>query len=243
MFRTGLIILLLASVLLSCNYTTQPKQRKLVVCITFDDNYPSVLENALPILDQYGYRATMFINSGLIGDSTFMSWQQLNILKYNYGWEIGGHTIRHDNLSHLTYSEAEYVIKTDFDSLCAHGFNPVSFATPFGICPVEYYPIVLKYYRNLRTCFDVPMYSPLDRSYIGCFGVSKDVTPQDVENRINQAAMDNENLVVLLFHKIIPGLTYISNYEPIEFEKVINRIHKMDVVVLPLNEALNYLED
>jgi peptidoglycan/xylan/chitin deacetylase (PgdA/CDA1 family) len=227
----------------SCRFSSMPDNQKLIVCITFDDNYPSALENAVPIMQQYGYRGTMFINSGNVGNPIYMSWAQLSELKNQHGWEIGGHALHHDNLAFLDYEQAEQVIKSDYDSLLAHGFNPISFATPFGICPDEYYPIVMKYYRNLRTCIDVQMYSPVNRTYIGCFGVSRDMSPQVVESRIRQAVLEKENLVVLLFHRIAPGLPNISNYEPAKFAEVMRRLNNMDITVLPMDEALNYLEE
>jgi peptidoglycan/xylan/chitin deacetylase (PgdA/CDA1 family) len=237
-----ILLLIIIPFMYSCGFTSEPAGKDLVVCITFDDNYPSVYENAVPIMNQYGYRATMFVNSGLIGNPYYMSWEQLSELKDQYGWEIGGHTLNHDNLAQLTYEQAENVIKADFDSLTTHGFNPVSFATSFGICPSEYYPIISRFYRNLRTCFDNPMYNPIDRSFLGCFSVTVNLSPQDVENRISQAVIENENLVILLFHRVSPGLTNISNYEPDRFAEVMERLNNLDVKVLPLNEALNYLE-
>jgi len=241
--RKLLIFTLLVGFLFSCQLTTKEQKSELVVCITFDDNYPSVIDNALPIMNQYNFRATSFVNSGLITNPFYNSWQNLALLKNQYGWEIGGHSLNHDNLALLSPEAVERVIKADYDSLNAHGFNPVSFATPFGICPYEYYPIIRKYYRNLRTIFDNPLRNPIDRFSVGCFNVTIDNSPQDVQNRINQAKLDNENLVVLLFHNITHGLTNNSNYEPDNFAEVMARLHRLNVKVLPLNEALKYLEN
>lgn len=41
---------------------------KPVVAITFDDGYRSVLEHALPVLEQHGFPATMFVPTAYIGD-------------------------------------------------------------------------------------------------------------------------------------------------------------------------------
>jgi peptidoglycan/xylan/chitin deacetylase (PgdA/CDA1 family) len=242
MFRKLMLLLLLFSFLFSCRLTTHPVKKELVVVFTFDDNYPSVLQNAVPIMNQYGYRGTMFVNSGNVGNPLYMSWQQLSVLYNQHGWEIGGHTLHHDNLCILTPEEADYVIRADYDSLNAHGFAPVSFATSFGICPTEYYPIILQYYRNLRTCMDNVMYCPIDRTFLGCYPAVISLSPQDVENRVLQAASDNENLVILLFHRISPGMPNVSNYEPEDFADVVLRMHNLGVKVLPLNEALDYLD-
>lgn len=240
-FRTFLVVAVLI-ILVSCTTPTRPEEHKLVVCITFDDNYPSVYENALPEMNKYGFRATTFINSGLIGNPIYLSWDKLTELKNEYNWEIGGHTLRHNNLSFLNYEQAEYVIKADYDSLISRGFNPVSFATSFGICPVEYYSIIKKYYRNIRTCFDNQMYSPINRAFIGSTYASQNVTPETIISRICQAAVNRENLVVLLFHRVSPGLNMDSNYEPEQFARLMKKLHDLKVTVLPLNEAIDYLE-
>ena len=41
---------------------------KPVVAITFDDGYRSVREHALPILEQHGFPATMFVPTAYVGD-------------------------------------------------------------------------------------------------------------------------------------------------------------------------------
>jgi len=243
MVRKALFVLLVISVLFSCKYTTKADDKKLVVCITFDDNYPNVYENALPEMNKYGFRATTFINCGNVSNPFYMHWDKLDELYHLYKWEIGGHTLNHNNLFHLSYTQAEYVIKSDYDSLVAHGYNPVSFATSFGICPLEYHPIITKYYKNLRIVSDNPMYTPINRAYIGCFYVTIRTSPRLVESRIRQAIIEKESLVVLLFHRIAEGLTMDSNYEPDKFAELMQRLAKLDVKVLPLNEALDYLED
>ena len=45
-----------------------------VVAVTFDDGYDSLLRYALPILDELGLPATVFMPTGLIGRDRPMSW-------------------------------------------------------------------------------------------------------------------------------------------------------------------------
>ena len=92
------------------------------VAITFDDAYLSVLELAMPILDDVGFPATVFvptdypatpaepmswdgIDSWLGGpyerELRPMSWEQLGMLA-EAGWEIGSHTCSHPRLTTLS---------------------------------------------------------------------------------------------------------------------------------------------
>ncbi len=47
------------------------------VAITFDDAYQSVWTTAAPILEEFGYPFTVFVNTDAVGDGDVMSWDQL----------------------------------------------------------------------------------------------------------------------------------------------------------------------
>ncbi len=68
------------------------------VLISFDDGKDVVYDNACSILEEYGYRATLFINSSTIGGSNFMNWEQISEL-HDRGYEIAAHTCTHENLA------------------------------------------------------------------------------------------------------------------------------------------------
>jgi len=239
-----LLLCFLVCVLLSCRLTTQLPKNDFIVCLTFDDHCLSVYQNALPIMQQYGFRGSVFVNSGRVGNPRKMSWEQLDSLKHTYNWEVGGHTTNHEALSLLTIEQAEQAITTDFQNLQAHGLDPVSFATTFGYCPVEYYDMIKHYYRNIRTCFNTSMRCPIERTSVGSFGVTNYMQPQIVMGRITQGRIEQENLVVLLFHEIgYQNTDYLNNYTPADFSELLLKLHQKNIRVLPLNEALDCLSD
>jgi len=239
-----LTLTLIITVLFSCRFTTRTGKHETIVCINFDDNALSVYENALPIMNQYGFRGTMFVNSGLVGRTNRLSWIQLDSLKNYHGWEIGGHTLHHELLSDLSYNEAEQNIKSDYLNLKAHGLNPKSFATTYGHCPTEYYQIISKYYKNTRTCFNIPMYVPLDRNLLGCFSMTNEMSAQYIMNRITMGLVEGENLIILLFHEVSDqNISYLSNCTPATFAEIMRRLNELKVKVMPLHEAVEYLSD
>jgi peptidoglycan/xylan/chitin deacetylase (PgdA/CDA1 family) len=83
------------------------------VAITFDDGTLDFWEHARPILDRYGFTATLFVVSGRVGalstwdrdvgesDRRLMSWDQIREL-HGAGHEIGSHTHTHRPLSGLS---------------------------------------------------------------------------------------------------------------------------------------------
>jgi peptidoglycan/xylan/chitin deacetylase (PgdA/CDA1 family) len=92
----------------------------LVVAVTFDDNYRSVLELAKPALDRHGYPGTIFVPTDWPDEARPMRWrgidhwlgtpdeQELRGLTWkelgelaDAGWEIGSHSCSHPRLPDL----------------------------------------------------------------------------------------------------------------------------------------------
>jgi peptidoglycan/xylan/chitin deacetylase (PgdA/CDA1 family) len=77
------------------------------VLITMDDGYRSVYNIAYPILQKYGYKATVFIYTSFVGVSRMaITWNQLKELK-DSGFTIGSHTINHSDLTQPKEGESE----------------------------------------------------------------------------------------------------------------------------------------
>jgi len=125
-FVLGMLVIALAG--LSATPTRAAGQT--VVTIQFDDGVADQY-TARAILSAHGMHATFFINTGVTGDSAHMTWAQLADL-YADGNEIAGHTLTHANLKHLKTPAARQEVCGDRVNLFNHGFQPTSFAYPFG---------------------------------------------------------------------------------------------------------------
>lgn len=110
--------------------------------ITIDDGYTCGLNTAVPILKKFGYPATFyvyldFINKG--GKS--MSWSQLGELR-DEGYDIGSHTVMHQNLNAAKPSKAKFATKDEWlvDEIVRSkqvieeqlGIRVLSLAYPYG---------------------------------------------------------------------------------------------------------------
>lgn len=98
--------------------------RKAMV-VTFDDAYTSILEKGLPVLEQLGVPATVFVPTDAAQDAgqmtwselrqwvgtaherelRCMSWEELRQLSER-GWEIGSHTCSHPHLTEIGKEKA-----------------------------------------------------------------------------------------------------------------------------------------
>ncbi|MBM3457732.1 MAG: polysaccharide deacetylase, partial [Armatimonadetes bacterium] len=81
------------------------------VVLTFDDTYSGQLTHAYPLLKQYGYPATFFVHTGVIGRRTsrdHMTWEQLQALDEEGLVRVEAHTESHpDDLRKLTDEELQ----------------------------------------------------------------------------------------------------------------------------------------
>lgn len=113
--------------------------------ITFDDGWSDSETEALPILEQAGFRATLF-SVGTLGDTAarafpesrdrharpLLSTEQLRRLDAA-GWEIGAHTLSHRHLTRIPPEEARREIvegKRAIEDILGHSIHV--FAYPYG---------------------------------------------------------------------------------------------------------------
>jgi len=115
------------------------------VVITFDDGLESVYTSAFPILERYGFPATVFLVPDYCGRWNdwpsqpsvaprlpLLSWPQIREMD-RYGVEFGAHTLSHPRLDRLSRDEVEREILGSKASIEEHLGHPVEvFAYPYG---------------------------------------------------------------------------------------------------------------
>lgn len=122
------------------------------VAVTFDDGYRSVLELALPVLDELGLPGTVFVVTDFVGRDEPMSWdgiehwrggeheRELRSLSWEEaralvaaGWEIGSHTCSHPRLTGLVDGALVHEL-ADSRRSCEDGLGRpcVTLAYPYG---------------------------------------------------------------------------------------------------------------
>ena len=111
------------------------------VAITFDDGYACLVETALPILADLGLTATVYLNTGWIGDrerrpsdpslghypgEEYMRWADVELLAAA-GWTIGSHGVEHldltrtpDAVTDQELSESRQTIEMRLGLPCRH---------------------------------------------------------------------------------------------------------------------------
>jgi len=105
------------------------------VVITFDDGYVSFYTKAWPILQEFGFPATVYVCPGYADSNpNYLNWQQIITLQEN-GIEIGSHTMYHPSLISCPPDRLTREIAGSKEALEAKLGVPVkSFCYPSGQC-------------------------------------------------------------------------------------------------------------
>jgi peptidoglycan/xylan/chitin deacetylase (PgdA/CDA1 family) len=114
------------------------------IALNFDDGFRDVGENALPILELFGFRATVFVPTGVIeGTSTFpwysvqppvMNWEEIVELDRAGTLRFEAHSVTHPNLLRLSDEQSRNEITQSKRALEARLGRPVeAFCYPAGL--------------------------------------------------------------------------------------------------------------
>lgn len=214
-----------------------------MVSLTFDDGYLSVYDEARPILNQAGIKATVFIvNDYLDGSDPFYMTTAQALALNRDGHEIGGHTRTHPFLPQLTPAELRdetVIARADLLNL---GFTPVeTFAYPYG----EYNGAVIQSLkdagylgaRSVHSGFNDKLSDPyllMDQH------VESNTTPAQVQTWIEQAKA-NKTWLILELHQQDYSNDQYSN-TPETLQAIVNSINAAQLKNVTIREGLRLMQ-
>lgn len=107
-----------------------------VISVVFDDSFQNVFDNARPVMDNLGYRGTLYTITDAIGAGGSLTLAELQQLQNFSGWEVGGHayTSAAHNAGYDTLTAAQVNDEMRFMRawMISNGFPVDSFAYPHG---------------------------------------------------------------------------------------------------------------
>lgn len=188
-----------------------------LLTMTFDDGHEDNATNALPVLNQYGFKTTQcFATSFIEGKSQ----KVINGVKAfdTSGHEICSHTVTHPFMTTLNASTLTYEAQHSKQYLQTLIGKPVTnFATPYGDYDVTVVNELKKYYRSHRSVDEG--YNSKDNFNIYNLRVQNilDTTSaEQVASWIAQAKTDNTWLI-LVYHRVAndpgPYDSYITTFK------------------------------
>jgi len=117
--------------------------------LTFDDGQHSVLDVAAPLLASRGVVGTSYVVPTWVGTGWYMGWDDLATLE-GRGWEIGSHSLTHQNLYTADSTTVDYELSQSAAELQSRGFEARHFAVPYGSCTKMITRISRHYYQSCR---------------------------------------------------------------------------------------------
>ncbi len=123
------------------------------VCLTFDDAYEDFLTAAFPVLEEFGFKSTVYVPTALVGERganglKLLTWLQLRELVHA-GVNVGSHTVSHPEMRTLSEAEIRRELMDSREALeDSLGTEIRDFSHPFAF-PERDYSYVEMYRRNL----------------------------------------------------------------------------------------------
>ena len=103
------------------------------VALTFDDGYRDNYAEVFPLLKQYGFPATIFVTTGLIGQAQYCTAEELREMHSSGLISIEPHTLSHPKLAKLSRAEAAREVRESRSALeNILGTATTLFAYPYG---------------------------------------------------------------------------------------------------------------
>jgi peptidoglycan/xylan/chitin deacetylase (PgdA/CDA1 family) len=141
---------------------------KRTVALTFDDGYHDFYSSAAPVLRRLKMPATIFLTTGFCGggsrpgnrawrpDSALLDWNKVADLAHQ-GFEFGGHSVSHSDLTTLTSEEALREMRDSRSEIEERTGRTVDFfAYPFGRWSAAIRTVVqYQYWGACSTCAGV----------------------------------------------------------------------------------------
>lgn len=240
-FKFDYLIYILILVLMGCSKIVDPEPAgETTIVLTFDDNHQSIFENAYPIMQEFGYTGTNYIYTAGIDEPERLTLSQLHELE-TAGWETGGHTVNHANLTDLSIAESETEIKNCWLFLKENNLDYRTFALPSGHANQETLDIIKTYFHSIRSSEDFKMKCPLDGYSLGYYDARNTDGSEKVIARILSGIANHECLVIIGFHRIIADKESHSRaVTPQEFREILSFIQDRNLPVMTISQALTF---
>jgi peptidoglycan/xylan/chitin deacetylase (PgdA/CDA1 family) len=178
------------------------------ICLFFDDGWENQYDYALPVLQEFGFKASFGIITDYIGLDGGTFWGRMNVSELKElersGMEITSHSKTHPHMLNLTHEQLYNEIIGSKTALTQMGFTVDTFVYPYG----EWNSTVIKYVEEAGylcaralACetYSLDNTDPLNKFHVGSWSI----TNQGLNEFKEILAHSTENEVVVLVYHFI----------------------------------------
>jgi len=213
--------------------------------LTFDDGWQQTYDNTAPLLKQFGYNGTFYINPLTIETPGFMTAKELASLA-RAGHEIAAHGYEHDDLTALSRDALNYQLLEGRDYLRSAGFTVSDFAPPYGRSDAEVRFAAERYYATLRgTSPGLNTRRNLDPYNLKVMYITSSTTPADVGKAL-ETAKAYHGWLILVYHQVSDRPSQLPDTEhapvtPAALKAQLGEVRASGIHVLPVAGAYKEL--
>jgi len=215
-----------------------------VVSISFDDFPKSVMEKALPALDKYGWKASFYVAAGLENITNHLGLHfnrdDLKQLQRE-GHEIGCHTYHHLNVTELSDRRKIEQIRSNAKAMKSLGFDEKmrTFAYPFGEASLTCKKQLESSFDSMRGIMRGIHYGKVDLNQVKSVPIYTGSTMQQTLGFID-SLQKKPGWLTLFTHDIRKNPSeWGCTLE--DFEYTLETIHNSGAIVLPIQQAIDFL--
>lgn len=230
-----------------------PGGAQAAVSLTYDDGYDSQLRNAVPLLDDLGFKATFFLTVANI-EARVDDWAALS----RKGHEIGNHTLTHPCMLKDYSTERfvrEQIAPTEryFDSHF-EGAKPRSYAYPCGyeglgrgtnVARVGEYVDALKPNFLAARTVSGPPNDPRNvmrqRYFLNGYEPTYDVDNREMALRYVRKAMRDGHWAVLVFHEVVDRRKAAGDTNIAVHRDILEGLARLPVWCAPMRTVFGYV--
>ncbi len=223
------------------NESDAPLNSPLIV-LTFDDGSRSIYELAFPEMQKYSFPGVNFIPTGWINYTGFLTLEEIKELE-NAGWETGGHSVTHANLTTIPIDSARAEIRKNYEQLIKYGLKHRCFALPSGHSNTETEAIIKEYFEIIRTSYNERYHCPLNTDRLGYYQVEDNDDSNSLLMRVTHGIIEGECLIIFGFHSFTNDEpNSITNIRFTVFKEFLEGLNKQNIEVVTLSEAVDRLK-
>lgn len=221
-------------------YTPRALNRPLV-SVTLDDGWASQYQNGLPILNQYGLKATFYVFTNALTDQpNYMSTAQVQSL-YGQGMEIGSHSLSHSDLTQVSQNQLVNELMGSQNILQnAIGAPVVNFAYPYGAFNANTKNTAKQYYQSQRSVIQgYNTIDSFDATQLKIYEIYSNTSPVQVQGWID-GAIQQKTWLILLYHEVGANIgESVYNVSTTNFNANMSYLKNSGVTVVTMQQALN----
>lgn len=204
--------------------------------LMFDDGEATTLTEAKPVLDGYGFKGSMAIIAGMVGEDGFLTWSDLSGLQTD-GWETVSHGITHNDLTTMSIKNARRELNSSKRKLEKKGLTVKNFAMPYGSYNTDILAWAAKKYGSARA-YEQGMNPmgvyPFD---VKVKGVLVSTTPAEIASWLEQAKNEGKWLVIV-FHSIADEGDDAYHIAPDVFAEMVAEVADSGLSVITYDQGI-----